>query len=1389
MLTPTPWDVRIVNATDLSVVAYCPEWESAEFADSILEQGHGSLTFDYDSAWVSSFHTANSKYPWEGNYAIQILRAGTVAYTFIIEEAEVEYAGDRRRVAIGGRGLAACLEWGIVLPEGFNEANSDPDDDSNYELRMSRGFGKVFDTEEELDAGTYTVDNPKYPAQPGGAFVFLFNEADTGNAQTWTNYTQNSSSRNGSGVTWPLSLDSSMSHTNDANGNSWSDNTKYAQVDVTHLITSITSGMTMFEVLSECCTLQANAQWTVSPTGVISIGNSLGTDRSGTIMLSVPQATKTANQLNSRDVRSRLYGSNGFKFEAATDSSANTLVGRREGFIDADQAKGEYVADEAKYALEKIKDALDEFTFDYVETDATRAFVDFQVGDSVNIEYKPGLVQNRQISGLGASINSDGVQIQVVVGDIVKNAIVKLQRKLENDSFTAEVTSRASKYAKKDKNKTTIPLPPRNFTATPFREGEVRGCKFNWDRPLGEEETIAGFKVECWNASNTSKKFDTYVEIDRSTVGHEVDITGLGTKGGTYKARIKSVGKSGNDSEWIPAALLTFTMTESGEGGASDPHKPPQITGLSLFPMLNAVIVKFTDFAGNTGDNSVTYSANRGKYEVQISNASGGFNATSGNTWTTTVGTDTSGETGAACKQFFVTGGGGYVCGGLKSGDDPGTTHYVRVRCINWDGTEGDWSSVGNVVLNKDDESQVGVLIGKDTIAASHIASHTITAVEIAAGAITANEIDADQVITSAIKMPQPPGANNAGEVLDGSPGSELTFNIDKDGNMWWGNYDTFADADSRTPISGTVGGDDVANKIKADGSQTEFGTPNAFMAYGTYFGVTGLWSTGLRVAGTTKLYGTLTAGSTDNFKVDSTGQVFFGSTTSTEGRIRIKPSSTNYAFTGSAIEFVQTEGQTGSDGWLQGGTFTMTDPVNVSVTGISMGSGSAGTTYLGVYDPSSTTTFSIVLNSPSKPISFKSSGGITIHNDASAQSTTANRLSAYGGDLYWGDGSTATQLNGGGSGSGNSWYFKVQGDSGEEIAEAANDFIDLQYPTASAQKGIEISRSGNVATISHHVANYTGSNMNASSGAPYMIWGIDSGYSWKTTVSAMITYLTGLGNSGLMTQSGVYSTASLANYTLTGNVSTVAHQGSYASSSNNSNQDFIQDIFLDSHGHITGFQVATASGGSSGLTSITADTNWGLSFTGSPAVNAGITFWNMSGGTPTASSQIAYSGSYGKPMTASAYVYVNACMGSNLALGSTTGGSYWVQFTWGKLEYLTSTQAVKQHITTVPGADALARVKALRPVNFYYNDKVEPDNPMSQLEKKRGFIAEEVAAVDHSLGAYGWLDDDGKPINPEEHGKTLDDAVPTIYGVEAILADVVAALQQMESRIAALEG
>ena len=137
----TPWDARIVNVTDLSTVAFLPVWEECTFSDLIDDFGSGKITFDFDEDWVTAFHTANGGYPWEKNYAVQILRAGTPVFTFIIEESEIEYAGlNRRRAIMGGRSLAACLEWAIVLPDGFDEAAADPDADE-AKIVMNRGFG------------------------------------------------------------------------------------------------------------------------------------------------------------------------------------------------------------------------------------------------------------------------------------------------------------------------------------------------------------------------------------------------------------------------------------------------------------------------------------------------------------------------------------------------------------------------------------------------------------------------------------------------------------------------------------------------------------------------------------------------------------------------------------------------------------------------------------------------------------------------------------------------------------------------------------------------------------------------------------------------------------------------------------------------------------------------------------------------------------------------------------------------------------------------------------------------------------------------------------------------------------------------------------------------
>jgi len=1119
MPTPTAWDVRIVNVSDLTTVAYVPEWDGCEFADSINDFGHGSLSFDRQAPWLEDFYTANSsKYPWEGNYAVQILRAGGVAYTFIIEEVEIQYAGSRRQVVLGGRGLAACLTWGIILPAGFNEASADPDD-PEVVLYMGRGFGNTHDTQAELDAGTYSVDFPKHRAYGGGAFVHLFEEADTGNAGSWANVTEAQASRNGDGVTWPLSLDSTMSRTNDANGDAWSSGT-YSSLNVTWLF-ELSSGMNMHDALLECCTLQDNAQWNVSPTGVISIAKSLGTDHSGTVLLTVPQSQGSTNSLRTTDTRSRLYAGNGYHFVAEEDSTANTRFGRREGYIDADQSKGATVPEAAQQGLNEIKDELDEFTFAYTETDVTRAFIDFQVSDSVAIEYEPGVIQNRQITGLGANISNTGAAIEVVVGDIVDNAIAVLEKKNKNEQFSNLLTSRQSAKSFKDKTTKEGQLDPPSITAaTVQKDGTERSVKIDFKTPgwadasgatqdaASQAQIIQHFESEAYVTSSPTTKYNAVKPIDRTTSAQDITITNLGSKDSGYTGRVRAVGTNGQYSNW---ATTTFTLTEATEGGPSDPYKPGQVdqANIQLFPMLNGVFVKFNDFSSSANP---TLSGNRGKYEIQISNNPAGITDTitepsswtSGNVWTRSeTGQDgvahTAGQTGGGVKTFIVPDGSGFICTGLYSDagmpanteifqsngssfsparyweayDNSGSPilghtqygagrlHYIRIRAINWDGTAGEWSNTSSsytshwFLLDTNNEAQVGVAIGKDTIAATHIMAGTVTAAEIKAGTITADKLGADQVITSAITMPQPSSAQSA----SGSsyPATEaMKFNLDNSGNMWWGDFASYTDANSDPrPLRNDVGGESdapnsyVANRIAGDGSLVVFGNATSRLYYASAYGI--LSASNLVVTGNTLMQGNFKAGNTDNFKIDSTGQVFLGSTTTDEARIRIKPSATNYLFTGTALEFVQTETQTGSDGWLQGGTFTMSDPVSISVTGISMGSGSTGTTYIGAYDPSSTTTFGVILNSPDKPISLKASGGITIHNDASAQSTTANRLSAYGGDLYWGDGSTATQLNGGGGSGSYSFNLDANNASSTEIEDGETiNFNGLNLTTVT---------------------------------------------------------------------------------------------------------------------------------------------------------------------------------------------------------------------------------------------------------------------------------------------------------------------------------------------------
>jgi len=818
MATETSWDVRVVNlASDsLTVISHVPNWNALQFGDMLNSPGHGSLEVDFDETWLSDFYSANSAYPWEGNYGLQVLRSGQLVFTFIIEEAEIEYAGARRRVVMGGRGIIACLQWAVVLPDGWDESSGDPDGLVDY---VNRGFGDSHSDTAELDAGTYSVDSPKYKAYGGGAFVYLFNEADTGSAQTWqetvagttADIVTGTASRNSNGVSWPLSLKSGTTVTTDSAGTAWNATGTYPSADVTWLF-EVPSGQTMLDTLEQCADLQAQAQWMVSPSGEISLAKSVGVDKTGTILLTVPNAVRSANAFRRTDLRSHMIGSNGWVFEHQTDSAATTIYGRREGFVGHDNAHGEGNVEATKAALNDVKDPLDEFTFQYVETDATQAWLDFTVGDKVRIEYEPGTVQARQVVGLSASLSPTSSSVEVTIGDVVSNIIARLEKKEDSEQYSDQITQkRVTSNAK--------PNPPTNLSVTPDKEGLSRRATLSFNQPAGWESEIAHYEAEVYNSAASSQKYRLSRPVQRGSSGQTMDINGFGTKGGTYKAKVRAVSKLGHISD--PSTEATFTMLALGEGTSSDPDKPNQISGVSLFGMLNAVLVKFNDL--NSGSN-VTISGNRGKYEIQVSNATGGSaNWTSGNVWTRTIGGNTSGDTSAAARQAFVPTGDGFIIPGLLS-TSGGRTHYVRVRGINWDGTEGDWSSTVSVSLDADDESQVGVWIGEDTIHASHIKAGTITATEILTGTITASEVSANEIFAASIQLPPPlSGATSAGDTA-----TVRAFTIDHDGNMWWGNYTSFTAAvtgndNPRFKADGTdffVGGS--TNSMHWDGSELE---------------------------------------------------------------------------------------------------------------------------------------------------------------------------------------------------------------------------------------------------------------------------------------------------------------------------------------------------------------------------------------------------------------------------------------------------------------------------------------------------------------------------------------------------------------------------------------
>lgn len=155
----------------------------------------------------------------------------------------------------------------------------------------------------------------------------------------------------------------------------------------------------------------------------------------------------------------------------------------------------------------------------------------------------------------------------------------------------------------------------------------------------------------------------------------------------------------------------------------------------------------------------------------------------------------------------------------------------------------------------------------------------------------------------------------------------------------------------------------------------------------------------------------------------------------------------------------------------------------------------------------------------------------------------------------------------------------------------------------------------------------------------------------------------------------------------------------------------------------------------------------------------------------------------------------------------SNTSSTGFADLGFGIVGTYSSRAELKEWTRTVEPEVARDRIMAYRPVDWAYKADVYPDNPFHGLRPSRGFVVEEVAAVDENAVDYNWVDKDdrtqmahlpdAKQIR-EEGFDTLEEwldshypmesAEPTMWNHFAILADVVAHNQLLEKRVAALE-
>jgi hypothetical protein len=199
--------------------------------------------------------------------------------------------------------------------------------------------------------------------------------------------------------------------------------------------------------------------------------------------------------------------------------------------------------------------------------------------------------------------------------------------------------------------------------------------------------------------------------------------------------------------------------------------------------------------------------------------------------------------------------------------------------------------------------------------------------------------------------------------------------------------------------------------------------------------------------------------------------------------------------------------------------------------------------------------------------------------------------------------------------------------------------------------------------------------------------------------------------------------------------------------------------------------------------------------FSGSGASLTSLNASNLASGTvPSARVTGAYTSgitnmTIGNATTNNSTLNINGNTAWFSAMGTGTGST--VVNTFGFLAYVSSRREIKENITTIDASTALSRICALRPVDYTLKPEfVVNPSELTSIDYKRGFIAQEVAEVDHWYGQWGWVDENQKMITEQALAGELplEDATPIYWNHDAMIADLVASVQVLNARLTALE-